>query len=205
MTKALFNFSLQKGVGLVSAALVILIIFGLLSIQHSKQPPLEADLLSRQLSDVQTQLAIMHQQLAKPAEKMDLNAFNHDFQQLKALLKEFKPNNENELNHLMQENNEALSNKLEAMQILLNSLDQKQHPIKLLAASALPFQVVSIDSIQQINIVSVLYHFNVTPLEKNDSLAGWTVLRVNFGKQLVEFENASKEHVVVRLDKEEGA
>ena len=38
------------------------------------------------------------------------------------------------------------------------------------------------------------------PLEKSDSLAGWTVLSVDFGTQKIELENANKEHVIVALD-----
>jgi len=37
------------------------------------------------------------------------------------------------------------------------------------------------------------------PAEKIDSLAGWTVIAIDFGKQQLEFENTHKERVLVNL------
>jgi len=82
----------------------------------------------------------------------------------------------------------------------MHALNQKQHPITYLPASTLPFQVISIDSIQQVCVASVRYDYKTVPLEKSDALAGWTVLSLDFGKQKIELENANKERVVVTLE-----
>ena len=91
----------------------------------------------------------------------------------------------------------ALTNRLESIQQLVRHLDDKQSTIKFLMHKALPFQVISLDSIQHIPVASIVYDFKTVPLEKDDSLAGWRVIRLDYGKQQIEFENAKKEHVLL--------
>ncbi len=75
--------------------------------------------------------------------------------------------------------------------------------MKILSASQLPFKVLSIDSIQEIPTVSLAYHYKTQALEKGDTLAGWTVFEIDFAKQIIEFENADKAHVLVHLNQHE--
>lgn len=56
-------------------------------------------------------------------------------------------------------------------------------------AKNLPFQVVAIDVIAQQPFVSIDYDHRVTPLGVGDSLAGWKVVRADYGAFEVEFEN----------------
>ena len=116
------------------------------------------------------------------------------------MIEQLKSKDDAQLNQLVHESRVDLSNKLNAIHQTIDSLDKKQHPIKYLPITALPFQVVSIDSIQQVSVASVAYDYKTIPLEKNDSLAGWTAMQIDFGKQRLEFENANKERVIVTLD-----
>jgi hypothetical protein len=201
---ALLQKPLTRWIGVITINLLALWIMVSLLTSHQAKP--SQNMLTpilTQLHQIKTQLNQLEQHLSQ-AEKTDLTILNHEVEQLKYLIKEIKSYNGSELNQFMQENNNVLNTKLETIQIELNSLNQKQHPILFLPASALPFQLVSIDSIQQISVVNVLYNFKVIPLEKDDSLAAWTVVRVDFGKQSAEFVNSKKEHVVVTLEHEEG-
>ena len=158
--------------------------------------------INNRLNEIQSQLTTLQQAVKGPAEKIDLSSINQDFNRLATLIGELKTKDEGKLNQLVVESRTQLSNKLDAMHTVINSLDKKQHPIKYLAISALPFKIVSIDSIQQVSVASVAYDYKTIPLERSDALAGWTVLSIDFGKQKIELENINKEHVVVALEGE---
>lgn len=157
----------------------------------------EPTIINQRLNEIQSQLGNLQK---APAEKIDLSTINQDFNRLETLINNLKSKDEGQLNQLVVESRTQLSNKLDAMHTAIDSLDKKQHPIKYLPVSALPFTVISIDSIQQVSVASVTYDFKTIPLEKSDALAGWTVLSVDFGKQKIELENASKERVVVAME-----
>ena len=156
--------------------------------------------INTRLNEIQSQLTTLQQAVKAPTEKIDLSSITQDFNRLTTLIGELKTKDEGQLNQLVVESRTQLSNKLDAMHTVINSLDKKQHPIKYLAISALPFKVVSIDSIQQVSVASVAYDYKTIPLEKSDALAGWTVLSVDFSKQKIELENVNKERVVVALE-----
>ncbi len=151
------------------------------------------------IKEIQSQLNNLEQSFKKPAEKVDLSAINQDFKHLESLIDELKTKDDSQLNQLVIDSRTQLENKLDAMHSMINSLDTKQHPIKYLTVKDLPFEVVSIDSIQQVSVANVAYDYRTIPLEKSDVLAGWTVIAVDFSRQKIEFENGQKEHVVVAM------
>ena len=158
--------------------------------------------INNRLNEIQSQLTTLQQAVKAPVEKIDLSSINQDFNRLATLISELKTKDEGKLNQLVVESRTQLSNKLDAMHTVINSLDKKHHPIKYLTVSALPFKIISIDSIQQVGVASVAYDYKTIPLERSDALAGWTVLSIDFGKQKIELENINKEHVVVALEGE---
>jgi hypothetical protein len=181
---------------LLSLNLVLGITIVLLQYKNSHEPIQ----ISARLNEIQSQIGTLQQAVKAPAEKIDLSAINQDFNRLTALIGELKSKDEGQLNQLVIESRTQLADKLDAMHTVINSLDQKHHPIKYLPVTALPFKVIGIDSIQEVSVASVAYDFKTIPLEKSDSLAGWAVLSVDFGKQKIELENANKERVVVALE-----
>ncbi|HFL2715769.1 TPA: hypothetical protein ACGWTM_002957 [Legionella pneumophila] len=163
-----------------------------------------SELISTRLDTIQTQLGALHQEVKKPIEPFELTTINKDFSKLTSLIEQIKANDENTLNQIINKNRTELIQKLDLLQDLIKGLDSKQHPIKYLPATSLPFDVISIDSIQQVTVATVAYDFKSFPVEKNDRLAGWTVLNINFAKQRIELENNKKERVVVTLNVEQG-
>ena len=155
--------------------------------------------INARLNDIQSRVIGLQSEVKKPVEKIDLTAINQGFNKLTSLIEQLKSNDTTQFNQLINESREVLTQKLDTIHQVINSLDQKQHPIKYLPISALPFQVISIDSIQQVSVASVIYDYKTIPLEKNDSLAGWKVVQIDFGKQRLEFENTNKERVLVML------
>ncbi|KTD10049.1 bile acid beta-glucosidase [Legionella hackeliae] len=160
----------------------------------------DSDVISHRLDTLQAQLGTLHEEVKKPVETVDLTAINQDFHKLTSLIEQLKNHNETDLNRLINDNRAELTQKLDVLREMVMSLDKKQHPIKYLPSSNLPFKVISIDSIQQVSVATVAYNFKTVPLEKSDQLAGWTVLSIDFGLQRMELENGNKEHVVVRMD-----
>ena len=70
-------------------------------------------------------------------------------------------------------------------------------PAKYLSPKQLPFQVLSLDSIQSIPVATIAYDFKTLSLEKGDALGGWRVVVIDYGKQRIKFENTQKERVLI--------
>lgn len=179
----LLNLSLAAGIILIK--------------DHPEDSTKNTEIISTRLNDIQSQLIKLQQDVKKPSETIDLTPINQNFSQLASLIEELK-SKDDKANHT------DLTHKLDAIHEVINTIDKKQNPIKILPVSALPFKVVSIDSIQQVNVASVSYDFKTIPLEKGDTLVNWTVVQIDFGKQRLELENSNKERVVVTLDSDLG-
>jgi len=188
-----------KWLGLI--VVYVLLFGGIYLLSLAKAPSKdESPIINARLNDIQSGILNLQNEVKKPAATIDLSGINQDFNKLAVLIEQLKSKDDAQLNQLVSESRTALTSKLDAIHQVINSLDKKQHPIKYLPVSAMPFRVVSIDSIQQVSVTSVAYDYKTIPLEKNDSLAGWTVIQIDFGKQRLEFENTNKERVLVNLD-----
>ncbi|EEZ95991.1 TPA: hypothetical protein VAI00_001354 [Legionella pneumophila] len=187
------------------AGLSLALIGGVVLVKcHYMSKTNDPEIITTRLNEIQAQLGNLQQAARKPDEKVDLSAINQDFNKLATLIEQLKSKDDSTINQLITENRAELSRKLDALQEVINSLDKKQHPIKYLPVTALPFKVISIDSIQQVSVATVTYDFKTVPLEKNDKLAGWTVLQIDFGQQRIELENNNKERVVVTMEADLG-
>lgn len=205
------NFNLKKVVSIKSKWLILaffnLIVLGLFSVLTLPKGGFKASdiqAFATQLSNIHLQLIKLQQEAKKPAEKTDLRSIDQEFNKLSHLIEQLKSQESNKLSQLLSENRSELIRRFDAIQQAIHALDQKQHPIQYLPPTALPFKVLSIDSIQQISVASVAYDYKTVPLEKSDKLAGWTVLHIDFAKQRLELENANKERVVVTLATKQG-
>lgn len=186
---------------LLAAGLGLVVTCGIVCIKyHSPLKTQNSEAITNRLDTIQAQLGIVHQEVKKPTEVVDLTTINQDFNRLASLIEQLKNNDD----HLINEYRAELAQKLDSLHDMVTALDKKQHPIKYLPVTSLPFKIISIDSIQQISVATVAYNFKTTPLEKSDNLAGWTVINIDFGLQRMELENSNKEHVVVTLDVMQG-
>ncbi|MHA3183301.1 hypothetical protein ACX1EY_14120 [Legionella pneumophila] len=187
------------------AGLSLALIGGVVLVKcHYMSKTNDTGIITTRLNEIQEQLGNLQQAARKPDEKVDLSAINQDFNKLATLIEQLKSKDDSTINQLISENCAELSGKLDALHDVINSLDKKQHPIKYLPVTALPFQVISIDSIQQVSVATVTYDYKTVPLEKSDNLAGWTVLQIDFGQQRIELENNNKERVVVTMETDRG-
>lgn len=151
------------------------------------------------LSPVTTQLSSISKKLDAPSSSTDLNPVTRELTQLKNLIQQLQLKDSHQLGDLFSTGQGEMKKQLIQVVNLLAKLDEQKHPIKRLPVSTLPFKVISIDSIQDSSVASVAYNYKTQAIEQGDSLAGWKVIQLNFIKQLVEFENSDKSHVLVHL------
>ncbi|MFO3428801.1 hypothetical protein SC124_01375 [Legionella pneumophila serogroup 10] len=156
----------------------------------------ELNILGEQLTSIQTQLK-------QPVEQPDLSPITQNLNQLNNFVQQLKNKDDHQLGEIFTTEQDAIKKQLEGITDLLRHLDEKKQPVKMLSASQLPFKVLSVDSIQEIPVASLAYHYKTQALEKGDVLAGWTVFEIDFAKQIIEFENADKAHVLIRLNQHE--
>lgn len=156
----------------------------------------ELNVLGERLTTIQTQLN-------QPAEQPDLSPITQNLKQMSEFIQQLQNKDDHQLGELFTTEQIAIKKQLESITDLLRHLDDKKQPVKMLPGSQLPFNVLSIDSIQEVSVVSIAYHYKTQALEKDDSLAGWKVFEIDFAKQTIEFENADKAHVLVHLKQQE--
>lgn len=191
-----FSFASNKPVMVLSAG--VLLIAGLFLHPHSRENSLNLE-ISKRLDEMSSQLIQLQKTINQPQVTTNLNPIQQNLNQLTQLISEVKFKNGEELKQLFNEHRQEISHKLNVIHAGIDSLEHQQHPIKWLPATALPFKVVSIDTIQQHPIVSVAYHYQTVPLEVHDALAGWTVVATHYAQQKVEFKNKEDVHVLISL------
>lgn len=145
-------------------------------------------------------LTTIQKQLNQPVEQPDLSPITQNIKQLRDFVQQLQNKDDHQLGEIFTTEQIAIKKQLEGITDLLRHLDDKKQPVKMLPANKLPFKVLSIDSIQEVPVASVSYHYKTQALEKGDSFAGWTVFAIDFAKQTIEFENADKVHALVRLN-----
>lgn len=155
------------------------------------------------LSSLENRLSAIESKLGQPVKGPDLTPINHNLKQLGQFIQQLQNKDDHQLGELFSTGQVAIKKQLDGIAELLTRLDDQKHPIKTLPASSLPFQVLSIDSIQDVSVASVLYDYKTQALEKGDSLAGWTVIQIDFARQFIEFENTDKAHVSLTMKSNE--
>lgn len=140
--------------------------------------------------DVSQDFKNLNQAIEKASSsKLDLSPIKDEISQLSLLIKAMKNPKEVPLEQLLTHTSSELQSKLDSILGAIESLENKTHLVKLLPTSALPFKVISIDSLQHQSIATITYDYKTTALEKGDSLAGWQVTSIDFATQFITFQN----------------
>ena len=185
---------------LVSMGAIVMLIIGIgvyLAIHTSVNPQVDnhSEALLTHLTTIQKRLSTIEQVVSHNDSpnlepiKQQLNLLSNRINQLQTINPE-----------QLTQTEKLLHEQLNTIQTVVNHLDKTTTPIKYLAANELPFHILSLDSIQHIPVASVDYAFKVIPLEKEDKLASWKLIRLDYAKQQLEFENSKKERVLITRD-----
>ena len=157
-------------------------------------PHVDTNLVTAELKALQMNMEGLKTSLNKPT---DLSAVTQQMQQLSQQLERVRTQNTSHINEALNKTEALLVSRLDALQALIHHLEEKKMPITYLSPEHLPFQIFSLDSIQNIPVASVFYDFKTVPLEKGDSIAGWRIVGIDYGKQRIEFENTQQARVLV--------
>lgn len=177
---------LSAGLGYLSAPKEII------SEQHDEAA------IQKFLSDWQVKMQkTMDEMSKKPLPALDLSAVSQEILALSKNFDAFRETQAKTLSDSLIHTQSALGQELTSIKEVVTHLDDKKEQVKYVPIESLPFSVVSIDSIQQVPVASISYDYKTIPLEKGDSLAGWKVVRVDYGKQRIELENGHHERALV--------
>ncbi len=160
------------------------------------EDPNTQQVLSR-LNGLQTQLASLQDIAQKPLPDVDFSVISQQITEVSERLEALRATHSDEVRQTLNHTETALSSKLDSITDVVSHIDPHPSSVKFLALDALPFKVVSIDSIQQIPVASIAYDFKTVPLEQGDALAGWRVVSLDYTAQRIELVNQQKEHVLV--------
>ena len=184
----------------VSAVVVVGIFIALLTRPvdaATSRDDTNTQLVMARLNNLQTEFELLQDTVKKPMPDVDFSAITQQINQVSARLEAFRASSANELSETLSHTETTLSNKLDSITDVVTHLDAREAPVKFIALDALPFKVVSIDSIQQIPVASIAYDFKTVPLEQGDALAGWRVVSLDYTAQRIELVNQAQEHVLV--------
>ena len=145
-----------------------------------------------QLTAIQKRLSTI-EQVVSHTDSPNLEPIKQQLNVLSERINQLQTINPGQLSQTEQ----TLKEQLNTIQTVVNHLDKTTTPITYLDVKELPFHVLSLDSIQHIPVASVDYDFKVTPLEKEDRLASWKLIRIDYAKQQLEIENSKKERVLI--------
>lgn len=159
--------------------------------------------LGKQLEDIAIKLAKIQTELAKNTGVLDLDPIKEQIKQLAAQTQELSDKSSGIISKQIQDNTEQLKIELNIIKAKLTMLQQEKQKIAYLKPADLPFTVVSLDNIQQNNVVTVNYDYQTIPINIGDYLAGWKLINADFADQKAEFinqKNQKNQHVIVDLN-----
>lgn len=158
-------------------------------------------LVVARLNALQTQMTSLQEAVNASKPAINLDDITRQIEQISQDLDQLKAANAEQWSETLTKNlshtESTLGVQLASIKEAVNQIDKKQNKTVYLKPESLPFKVISLDSIQQVAVASVVYDFKTVPLEKGDGIAGWKVVSLDYGKQRLELENKKGERAVV--------
>ena len=158
--------------------------------------PSEATVASH-FNEVQKELISLKETVSKPAPTVNVKKITKQLATLSNSVAELREETRKQLAETLTQTQDTLGKELHSIKEVVTHMGDKKPSVTYLPLANLPFSIVSIDSIQQVPVASVVYDLKTVPLEKGDSIAGWKVVRVDYSKQRLELENRRHERVLV--------
>lgn len=153
-----------------------------------------------QLNDISAKLANIEQNLSSKHAYVDLGQVRQSIESLQSQVNQLATHSNKIITEEIKESTEQLKGQLTTIKKELQVITNAKVHHKILKASSLPFTVLSIDNIQQSEVVTVNVDHKVVPLDIGDSIAGWTLATASNVNQKAEFKNVNDDYVRVNLN-----
>ncbi len=157
-------------------------------------------IMQNQLNDISAKLANIESSLSNKDAYVDIDSIKSTVASLITQVNEITQKDDNAITTQITQGNDQLNTQLKTIKTTLSEIKQQNVHHTVIPASNLPFQVVSIDNIQENDIVTINYENHIAPLEINESLAGWRLVKANTNDQKATFENKAKNYVKIDLN-----
>lgn len=155
--------------------------------------------INQTLTDMQGKLSVIEQELHANNSNKTLNKLENDLHDINQHVQDILQSNTQVIESSLQANSQQLQQQLATLTHTVSNLQQSIQPISYLSPKALPFKVLSIDDIESVPVITIIYHDDTFPIEKGESIADWQVVGANYEKQTAEFINDKQQHVIIRL------
>lgn len=153
-----------------------------------------------QLNDISAKLANIESSLSNKDAYVDIDSIKSTVASLITQINQITQKDDKAIATQITQSSDQLNTQLKTINSTLSQIKQQNVHHTVIPASNLPFQVVSIDNIQENDIVTINYENHIAPLEINESLAGWRLIKANTDDQKATFENKAKNYVKIDLN-----
>ncbi len=155
--------------------------------------------VGEQLNDISIKLANIEQKLSSGKGDINISDIKTSLASLGAQVSQLADHSNQLISQEIKQSASKTQSQLGAIKKELTSMNASKTQRHKVSAADLPFAVVSIDNIQQSEIVTVNYAHHTIPLEVGQSLAGWRLMSANSANQKAEFSN-KKDYAPVNLN-----
>lgn len=156
--------------------------------------------IHEQLDDISEKLANIEQNLSEKSAYVDLDQVKHSLVSLQTQVNQLADHSNQIITQEIKLSTEQLEGQLATIKKELQVITSTKRHHKMLRPSNLPFHVLSIDNIQQSEVVTVDFDHKIVPIDIGDSIAGWTLATASNVDQKAEFKNANDDYVLINLN-----
>ncbi len=164
-----------------------------------------SNILSEQLTNISAKLGRVEQKISGGHAYVNLDQVRTELSTLHAEVTELAAQSNQLITKQIKSSTEQLQSQLVMIKKELALMSDKKMHHHELSASSLPFTVVSIDNIQQSEVVTINYAHRIIPLEIGDALAGWTLISASNIDQKAQFRNQNDNDVSLNLNQISGS
>jgi len=159
-----------------------------------------SNILSEQLTDISAKLGSVEQKISGGHAYVNLDQVRMKLSDLHAEVTSLAAQSNQLITRQIRASTDQLQSELVTIKKELALMSNKKLHHHQLSASSLPFKVVSIDNIQQSEVVTINYVHRIVPLEIGDALAGWTLISASNVDQKAQFRNQNDNYVSLNLN-----
>lgn len=154
-------------------------------------------------SRVMQKLSDIEGQLSRHSAYLNVDSLRAAIGELKDELNSRAGQTDASLSAQLARSTDSINARMNVIQQQLTALKARRIHHRVLTSAALPFTVMSIDTVQDAVMMTVSAHHRLFPLSVGDSLSGWTLTAADSAGQTATFRQADGATVTVRLNQQQ--